>query len=146
MKRLVLLDWLLVPLVLVLCLIGIVFASYGCSAKQYHIATVSVVSAHSTASLVQDEADASMCGRPTAPPVKCVTPEQRREFAKYLSEAFDWIGQTAETVKSLGPGATLGSVVTANLQRITELLNKVFDGLPSEAQARVKTLTTGGGQ
>ena len=130
------------PLVLVLLI-----TAPACAPKAYHLATVSVVSAHATASLVQDEADASICGKPTAPPApRCLTLEQRKALAPHLSEAFGLIGQGAETVKTLGPGATLGSVVKANLDRITSLLNVVLDHLPSEAQARIKTLTSGGGK
>jgi hypothetical protein len=117
----------------------------GCSARQFHLETVSVVAAESTAALVQDEADASLCGKPTAPPApQCLSTDQRKAISPALSEAFDLIGQSAQTVKTMGPGATLGSVLIANLQRITELLNRVLALLPSSAQARVKTLTTGG--
>jgi hydroxymethylpyrimidine/phosphomethylpyrimidine kinase len=106
-----------------------------------------VVAASSTAALVQDEADASICGKATAPPAPlCLSSDQRKALASPLSEAFDLIGQAAQTVKTLGPGATLSSVVVANLQRITDLLNRVLGSLPSEAQARIKTLTTGGGK
>lgn len=122
-------------------------AACGCSARTYHLSTLSVVSAESTAALIQDEADANVCGKPTALAApKCLTRDQRKAIAPSISEAFDLIGQTAQTIKTMGPGATLGAVVIANLARITSLLNAVLAHLPSEAQARIKTLTVGGGK
>lgn len=118
----------------------------GCSAKQYHVAAVGVVSAETFAGLVQDEADASICGKPTAPPAPvCLTLDQRKAIAPYLKEAFTLIIQGGETVKTLGPNATVWTVVAANAERIKTLLQQAFNLLPKSGQTQVTARVAAGG-
>lgn len=128
-------------------LVAVVLAlvvSAGCSAKAYHIATVSVAGAHSTASLVQDQADAWRCGAPTAPATVCLSDEKRREVAAVLSPAFDKIGKSAEFVKAWPVGQPMPPQLAGLLVEITELLNKGLALLPESLQQRIVQMAGGG--
>ena len=114
----------------------------SCGARQYHIATVSVVTAEAVAGAVQDTADAFVCGAPTSPPEgRCLSTDQRRAVAGYLSPTFDKIGQAADLVKQSAPDAPLPTAVGSLLQDATDLLNKALALLPEAAQKRVANLT-----
>lgn len=131
----------------VVVVVAIAFAAAGCAAKQYHAATVAIVSADAFAGLVQDEADASICGKPTALPAPaCLTQAQRGALSPYLKEALTLIIQGGETIKTMGPNATLWTVVAANADRIKTLLQQAFNLLPKAAQAHVTALAAAGGK
>ena len=125
-------------------LVLVALLATGCSAKSYHLATVSVVSAHATASLVQDQADAWTCGAPTAVPEHCLSVEKRRELATVLSPAFDRIGKAAVFVKAWPADAPPPVQLSALLAEITDLLNKGLALLPETAQRWIVQHTTGG--
>lgn len=128
----------LLPLALV------VFLSVGCGARGFHIATVSVVSAHATASVVQDTADAFVCGAATAPPAPaCVPADVRKAIAGKLSPTFDLTGRVAALVKAIPPDAPIPATVLSLLAQITDLVNSVLALLPSQAQARIVSVTGG---
>lgn len=119
-------------------LVLLAMLTVGCGAKAYHVAVVSVVSAHTTASAVQDTADAFVCKTPTQ--TNCLSVEQRRAIAGKLSPAFGLTGKLAATIKAWPINAPLPVAVLAMLPEITQLLNDAIALLPSSAQGRVKAL------
>lgn len=121
-----------------------VMLNVGCGAKQYHIATVSVVSANAVAGAVQDTADAFTCGTATAPPDgKCLTVDQRKAVAEKLSPTFAKIGEVAQIVKDTDPADPIPDSVKSLLEQAKDLLNQALALLPAGAQKRVADLTGG---
>lgn len=128
----------------VLAALAIAIFTSACGAKQYHIATVSVVSANAVAGAVQETADAFTCGSATAPPEgKCLSTEQRKAVAAKLSPAFGKIGEVAQVVKDTDPADPIPDAVKSLLDQAKELLNQALALLPASAQKRVADLTGG---
>ena len=127
-----------------LVLFAVALLNVGCGAKQYHIATVSVVSANAVAGAVQDSADAFTCGAPTAPPEgQCLSTEQRKAVAAKLSPTFEKIGEVAVIVRDTDPLDPIPASVKSLLQDAKDLLNQALALLPVSAQKRVADLTGG---
>lgn len=130
---------------LILCTL-LTFASLtgGCGAKGFHLATVSVVSAHSTASVVQDAADAFVCGTATAPAApRCLDTDQRKAIAAKLSPAFGLTGRIASEVKAWPPNTPLPATIPGLLAQVSALIRDVLALLPADAQTRVQALIGG---
>lgn len=127
-----------------LALLSALLVLTGCGAKGYHLATVSVTSAHATASVVQDTADAFVCGAATAPAApQCLDTAQRRAIAEKLSPAFGLTGRIASEVKAWPPNAPLPASIPALLAQVTQLINDVLALLPASAQQRITALVGG---
>lgn len=128
----------------VLVFLGLALITSACGAKQYHIATVSVVSVNAAAGALQDTADAFVCGTPTAPPEgSCLSKDQRKAVAAKLSPTFEKTGQIAQLVEASAPGQPLPTAIGQLLAEAKSLLNEALALLPEGAQARVIELTGG---
>jgi hypothetical protein len=122
----------LLPFVLLVAL-----GSSGCASLggPRHIASVSVVTAHSVLSAVQDTTRALYCGAPTAPPAPaCIDDERRRTIASNLVTAFDLDAQVARTVRAAPADGTLPTGIADLVGQITALVERVLALIPKSPQ------------
>lgn len=129
---------------LLAALAAVLVFNAACGAKGYHLATVSVASAHATASVVQDTADAFVCGVVTAPAApRCLAADQRKAIAARLSPAFGLTGRIAAEVKAWPPNTPLPATIPGLLAQVSALIRDVLALLPADALARVQALIGG---
>lgn len=120
-----------------LLFVGILLLASSCASQggPRHIATVSVVTAHTILATLQDTEMALVCGKPTAPEApRCVEAEKHKEISGYLAQAFDYDGTVARLVRALPPGSPQPAQVGELLARISELVSKILASIPASPQ------------
>lgn len=114
----------------------------GCGAKGYHIATVSVATAHTSLKAAQDVALKGKCGEPTAPPAPIclsnVAPAEGQDSPnvkvhKALTKGFEIDGKVAAAVRDWPIGTPMPAEVPGYLAQITQLLTDVVGTFPDGA-------------
>lgn len=126
-------------------LVALVVLLSGCALpRARHIATVSVVSAHSVLSAIQDTEMDLVCGKATAPaPPACVLIEQHRDISGKLANAFALEKKIAVAVKAIPPGAPSANVAES-LGQLQALIDAVLDLIPRSAQRQTLVANIGG--
>lgn len=99
-----------------------------------HLATVSVVTAHSTLAAAQDTEMLLVCDRQGAPAAPaCIPVDKHKEIAGLFAQAFEYDGQVARLVRALPVGQPQPAEVGELLGRIGELVNRIIAALPKTA-------------
>jgi hypothetical protein len=118
----------LVPVLLVLALIG------GCAVKARHIATVSVVSAHSVLSVIQDSEILLVCGRSGAPAAPlCVPIDKHRQISILLEKAFSLEKDIAGLTRAVQPDQPLPPQIPGLLSQLSTLIGDVLALIPESS-------------
>lgn len=109
-----------------------------------HIATISVVTAHSVLAAVQDTEAELVCGRPNAPVVQCIGHDNHVTNLLKLREAFEYDGQVARLVRATPAESPTTREVLDLIARIQELVSNILDGIPASPQKQNLIVQLGG--
>jgi len=131
-------------------LLALALGASSCATTQQlsnarHVATVTVVSAHSVLATVQDAEALLVCGRSGAPaPPACVTIEAHRTISGHLATAFDLNVKVARLVRDAG--SITPAEVPALVEQIAALVDQIVRLIPRSAQKEqlVTSLAAGG--
>jgi hypothetical protein len=116
----------------------------GCASRARHVATVTVVTADSVLSAIQDTEMGLVCGKSTAPaPPACVPIERHREISDKLVTAFSYDKRIATAVKALPPGAASADVAEL-LGQLQGLVDAVLALIPQSPQRQTLLTHLGG--
>lgn len=95
-----------------------------------HGATLSIVATKGALDLTQDTEPLLVCGEPTAPPIKCVSPTTHRQIHGVLARAYDLHKSLTVAVRDWPADAPQPAGIAQYLEQITELLDQVIGLLP----------------
>ena len=114
-------------------------------ARVHHIATVTVISAHSTIALVQDAADLTVCGQPTSPS-PCMTEAVRKgPVSAALKQALDLDIAMLTTVRNWPDVPGTFPDVAPYVTKINALLAEVIAAMP-EGTIKARLILALGGK
>jgi hypothetical protein len=112
-------------------LAAVVFLTLGCASSMRHVGYVSLVTAHSTLSAIQDTERVLVCGRPLAPQApNCITLDKHHEISEMLVTAFDLEEKVRLLVRALPDGAEQPADVATIIAQINGLVETVLLSLP----------------